>query len=124
MSPAILVMSPAILVMSPGLLVMSPGLLVMSPGLLVMSPALLVMSPANAEQEIANVSSDAQRIDLKLFILILLVSNIYFGNGALGMGWQLDCQVSFLACRLCLFAHPYFKVRAIGFSRVIVLLNS
>jgi hypothetical protein len=88
-------MSPIRLVMSPGLLVMSPGLLVMSPGLLVMSPARLVMSPANAEQEIAKVKSAAQRIDLKLFILILLVSNVYLGNGALGRDYQLECQISF-----------------------------
>ena len=59
---------------------MSPGLLVRSPGLLVRSPALLVRSPASAADEIAIVRSDAQRIDWKRFILILLVNRAFIGT--------------------------------------------
>jgi hypothetical protein len=54
-------------VMSPALPVMSPFVLIDLP---VMSPFLPVMSPplASAAEHMAKVKSEAQRIDLKLFI--------------------------------------------------------
>jgi hypothetical protein len=59
---------------------MLPEALVMLPGALVMLPDRLVMFPANAEDETANAKRDAQRIDLKRFILILLVIERLLGR--------------------------------------------
>ncbi len=82
---------------------MSPARPVMSPlmGLPVISPARLmlvglpVMSPARAAEEIARVKREAQRIDLKLFNLILLSYQPFSSVGQLGGGMPL--QMSILA---------------------------
>ena len=62
-------------------LVIFPAILVMLPGALVMLPLRLVMFPASAEEEIAKVKSDAQRIDLKRFIFeFSCKSSVYWGE--------------------------------------------
>jgi hypothetical protein len=85
--------------MFPAILVMLPGALVMLPGALVMLPERLVMFPANAEEEIAKVKSDAQRIDLKRFILILLVIERLLGR-SVRRDCHLKCQILDLTFRL------------------------
>jgi len=50
----------------------------MLPGAVVMLPSRVVMLPAIVAEDNAKVKSEAQRIDLKLFILILLVSSSYW----------------------------------------------
>jgi len=55
------------------MVVMLPGAVVMLPAIVVMLPSRVVMLPANAAGDRAKVKSEAQRIDLKRFILILLV---------------------------------------------------
>ena len=60
--------------MLPGAPEMLPGAPEMLPGAPEMLPALPEMLPASAAEDIAKVKSDAQRIDWKRFILILLVA--------------------------------------------------
>jgi hypothetical protein len=83
------------------------------------------MVPAKDAEDIAKVKSDAQRMDLKLFISFLLVTSIYL-SGAPGSGvatWT--CQTLVLAYQVInLFGLSYFKARAIRFSRRTESLNS
>lgn len=58
--------------------VMLPKMVVILPAEVVMLPLRVVMLPANAAGDRAKVKSEAQRIDLKRFILILLVSSSYW----------------------------------------------
>ena len=54
------------------------------------------MVPANVAEDIAKVKSDAQRIDWKRFILILLVVERLTGDGSLEWGFAtFGCQLSF-----------------------------
>jgi hypothetical protein len=54
------------------------------------------MLPANAAEDIAKVKSEAQRIEVKRFILILLVSSSLLVDGALVRGLPLsDVKLSF-----------------------------
>jgi hypothetical protein len=72
MLPTISVM---MVVMLPGLVVMFPGAVVIFPGAVVMLPddVNVVMLPARAVEASAAVRSEAQRIDLTRFMIILLV---------------------------------------------------
>src|ERR1051325_7678223 len=72
------VMLPPRVVMLPSRVVMLPSRVVMLPSRVVMLPSRVVMLPANAAEDIAKVKSEAQRIEVKGFILILLVSSSYW----------------------------------------------
>jgi hypothetical protein len=95
---------------------MLPGVPEMLPGAPEMLPARPEILPASAADDIAKVKSEAQRIDLKRFMLFLLVSSSYL-SGALVGGLPLAMSNSLSSVPVInLFGLSYLKARAIELS--------